>query len=197
MFPVRATVVPKVEEWSEFLTINASRIVDMETHNHRRNREPKNPISKLKHLKARREPTVGGLEEMTNRIWVQLEDASAKRNHQPGPKTGASRTNRRSQIKPEGILEGQPWPKVQEREVHAWRNEKTRGRGARGARGPELEGRREEGEGEEAITATAIALSVITVWLGSPKNSQEKTLSSSWLVYSIFFSYISIFPVVH
>ena len=31
MFPVRATVVPKVEEGSEFLTINASGIVDMET----------------------------------------------------------------------------------------------------------------------------------------------------------------------
>jgi hypothetical protein len=31
MFPVRATVVPKVKEGSEFLTINASGIVYMET----------------------------------------------------------------------------------------------------------------------------------------------------------------------
>jgi hypothetical protein len=121
MFPVTATMVPKVEEGSEFLTINASRIVDMETHSHRRNRKPKNPVSELKHLKARREPAKGRLEEVTNRIRVQLEDASAKRNHQPErrSKTGASRTNRRSQIEPEGILEGQTRPKVQESEVHA------------------------------------------------------------------------------
>jgi hypothetical protein len=120
MFPVRATVVPKVEEGSEFLTINASGIVDMETHSHRRNRKPKNPVSDLKHLKTRREPTKGSLEKVTNRIRVQHEDASAKRNYQPErrPKTRSSRTNRRSQIKPEGILEGQSRPEVQKSEVH-------------------------------------------------------------------------------
>jgi hypothetical protein len=133
MSPVRATMVPKIEESSEFLTINTSGIVDMKTHSHWRNRKPKNPISELKHLKARREPTQGGLEEMTNRIRVQLENASAKRNHQPErrQKTRASRTNRRGQIKPEGIFEVQPRPKVQESEVHDWGNEKIRGAGER------------------------------------------------------------------
>jgi hypothetical protein len=90
MFTVRATMIPKVEEGSEFLTINASGIVNMETHSNRRNRKPKNSVSELKHLKARHEPAKGRLEEVTNRIRVQLEDASAKRNHQPErrPKTG-------------------------------------------------------------------------------------------------------------
>jgi hypothetical protein len=45
MLPVRASMIPKVEEGSEFLTINASGIVNMETHNHQRNRKPKNPVS--------------------------------------------------------------------------------------------------------------------------------------------------------
>jgi hypothetical protein len=98
MFPVRSTVIPQVEESPEFLTINASGIVNMETHSHRGNQKPKNPVSELKHLKARCEPAKGRLEEVTNRIRVQLEDASVKRNHQPEgrPKTGANRTNRGS-----------------------------------------------------------------------------------------------------
>jgi hypothetical protein len=82
MFPVRSTIIPEVEESPEFLTINAYGIVNMETHSHRGNQKPKDPVSELKHLKARCEPTKGRLEEVTNRIRVQLEDASAKRNHQ-------------------------------------------------------------------------------------------------------------------
>jgi hypothetical protein len=95
MLPVGATVIPKIEEGSEFLTLNTSGVVDMETHSHRRNRKPKNPVSQLKHLKARSEPTKGNLKKVTNRIRIQLEDASAKRDHQPEgrPKTGASRAN--------------------------------------------------------------------------------------------------------
>jgi hypothetical protein len=98
MLPVRSTKIPKVEESLEFLSINAPGIVNMETHSHRGNRKPKNPVSELEHLEARSEPAKGRLEEVTNRIRVQLEDASAKRNHQPErrSKTGSNQTNRRS-----------------------------------------------------------------------------------------------------
>jgi hypothetical protein len=83
MLPVRSTKIPKVEESIEFLSINAPGIVNMEAHSHRGNRKPKNPVSELEHLEARSEPAKGRLEEVTNRIRVQLEDASAKKNHQP------------------------------------------------------------------------------------------------------------------
>jgi hypothetical protein len=121
-------MVPKIEESSEFRTINTSRVVNMKTHSLWRNRKPENPISELAHLKASHKPTQGGLEKMTNRIRVQLENACAERNHQPEgrQKTVASRTNRRGQIKPEGILEGQLRLKVQAGEFHAWGNKKTR-----------------------------------------------------------------------
>jgi hypothetical protein len=120
MLPIGSTTIPEVEEGPEFLTLNATRVVNMKTHSHRRNRKPKNPISQLKHLKARGEPTKSSLKKMTNRDRIQLEDASAKGDHQSEgrPKTWASRANRRCQDIPEGVLEGQARPKVQEREVH-------------------------------------------------------------------------------
>jgi hypothetical protein len=108
--PVRATTVPKIEEGSEFRMNNTLRIVDMKTHNLRGNQKPKNPIRKLMHLKACRKPSQGSLEKMANRIRIQLENASSKRNHQPKGrrKSRTSRTNRRGQTKPKGILEGDP-----------------------------------------------------------------------------------------
>jgi hypothetical protein len=78
MLPIGPTTIPKVEESPEFLTLNATRVVNMKTHNHRRNRKPKNPVSQLKHPKARGEPTKGSLKKMTNLDRIQLEDASAK-----------------------------------------------------------------------------------------------------------------------
>jgi hypothetical protein len=83
MLPIRSTTIPKVEEGPELLTLNGTWVVNMKTHRHRRNRKPKNPASQLKHLKARGEPTKGSLKNMTNRDRIQLEDASAKGDHQP------------------------------------------------------------------------------------------------------------------
>jgi hypothetical protein len=129
MLPIRSTTIPKVEESPEFLTLNATWVVNMKTHRHRRNRKPKNPVSQLKHLKARGEPTKGSLKKMTNRDRIQLEDASTKGDHQPEgrPKTWAGRANWRCQDIPEGVLEGQAWPKVQEREVHGWKTRRPGG----------------------------------------------------------------------
>jgi hypothetical protein len=120
MLPIRSTTIPKVEEGLELLTLNGTRVVNMKTHRHRRNQKPKNSVSQLKHLKARDEPTKDSLKKMTNRDRIQLEDASAKGDHQPEgrPKTRAGRTNWSCQDIPEGVREGQAWTKVQKREVH-------------------------------------------------------------------------------
>jgi hypothetical protein len=120
MLPIGSTTVPKVEESPEFITLNASGVVNMKTHSHRRNRKPEDPVGLLKHFKSCGGPTEGSLKKMTNRDLIQLEDASAKGDHQPEgrPKTWASRANRRSQGIPEGALESQARPKVQEGEVH-------------------------------------------------------------------------------
>jgi hypothetical protein len=129
MLPIRSTTIPKVEESPEFLTLNATWVVNMKTHSHWRNRKPKNPVSQLKHLKARGEPTKGSLKKMTNRDQIQLEDTSAKGDHQPEGrlKAWAGRANWRCQDIPEGVLEGQAWPKVQEREVHGWKTRRPGG----------------------------------------------------------------------
>jgi hypothetical protein len=120
MLPIRSTTIPKVEEGPELLTLNGTRVVNMKTHRHRRNRKPKNPVSQLKHLKARGEPTKSSLKKMTTRDRIQLEDASTKGDHQPEgrPQIWAGRTNWSCQDIPEGVREGQAWPKVQKREVH-------------------------------------------------------------------------------
>jgi hypothetical protein len=139
MLPIRSTTIPEVEEGSELLTLNGTQVINVKTHRHRRNRKPKNPVSQLKHFKIRGEPTKGSLEKMTDRDRIQLEDASAKGDHQPEgrPQTGASRTNRSFQGIPEGVREGQAWPKVQEREIHC-RKMRRPGRKAREAGEPEL-----------------------------------------------------------
>jgi hypothetical protein len=95
MLPIRSTTIPEVEEGSELLTLNGTQVINMKTHRHRRNRKPKNPVSQLKHLKIRGEPTKGSLKKMTDRDRIQLEDASAKGDHQPEgrPQTEACRTN--------------------------------------------------------------------------------------------------------
>jgi hypothetical protein len=109
MLPIRSTTIPEVEEGPELLTLNGTQVINVKTHRHRGNRKPKNAVSQLKHFEILGEPTKSSLEKMTDRDRIQLEDASAKGNHQPEgrPQRGASRANRSFQGIPEEFREGQ------------------------------------------------------------------------------------------
>lgn len=129
----------------------ASEIVDMKTHQLRRNREAKNTIAKLNNIERRSRTPNSSLEDQANRLGRKAKLASAKRSNQEKRSTRRiRRRNLRTKLLQNCSLNTTARLEAKTREIHG-----STGRALRGRKGYEAQPYRQE---RGALTPKALSL---------------------------------------